>query len=428
MQYDLIVVGGGPGGLMAAKTAAEDGLKVLVIERKRDLTKIGRNCAQIFYVRKRSPTTKGFLSDGYIEKVAVEYSFDTTKFIFPSPGFSLEYKGPLKPYYNWIDVSPSKHLIYSRRNVLWGFFFDKEIFLTELLAAAQNAGAEVWPQTMAIGAENTPDGVKVAVRGKNGEQTLEASRIIAADGMGSRIVESLGLNKKRQLLNSMQLVGYELEGVKTDLPVLSWVNFRIPSISRLRVIFFGLLAGDNTQLISSSEEILQTFMKHPTFAPWFHDARVVKKTAFVGNLRTPIKVPVEGNAVVVGDAGAPVETWIQGAVASAYMAVKAIEKELNGQKGYPGYVDWWQKAFFFNKPDYFRWVVKAFALSNACSDDEEVDHIFQLLQDINKETEGWPQVLIDENLELIKQRKPDFYEKLQQSYAMAEKMLLQGKS
>ena len=49
-KYDLIVVGGGPGGLMAAKTAAEDGLKVLLIERKKDITEINRACTQIFYI------------------------------------------------------------------------------------------------------------------------------------------------------------------------------------------------------------------------------------------------------------------------------------------------------------------------------------------------------------------------------------------
>jgi len=34
VKYGLIVVGGGPRGLMAARTAAEDGLKVVLIERK----------------------------------------------------------------------------------------------------------------------------------------------------------------------------------------------------------------------------------------------------------------------------------------------------------------------------------------------------------------------------------------------------------
>jgi len=52
MKYDLIIIGGGPGGLMAAKTAAEDGLKVVLIERKRNITEINRACSQIFYVRK----------------------------------------------------------------------------------------------------------------------------------------------------------------------------------------------------------------------------------------------------------------------------------------------------------------------------------------------------------------------------------------
>ena len=39
MNYDLIVVGGGPGGLMAAKTAAEDGLKFFSLSAKKILPK-----------------------------------------------------------------------------------------------------------------------------------------------------------------------------------------------------------------------------------------------------------------------------------------------------------------------------------------------------------------------------------------------------
>ena len=34
-RYDLVVVGAGPAGLMAAKVAAEHGLKVALVERKK---------------------------------------------------------------------------------------------------------------------------------------------------------------------------------------------------------------------------------------------------------------------------------------------------------------------------------------------------------------------------------------------------------
>jgi len=432
MKYDLIVVGGGPGGLMAAKTAAEDGLKVILVERKKNITEINRSCVQIFYIRKLSPNKKGLHADGYIEPVSVEVTDKTYRFHFPGPGFSIDYNGPLKPLYNWIEVSPSKYLIYPRKHNIWGYVFDKEALLSELLASAQRAGAEILPETIGMGAENTPDGVKVLVRGKARQQTLEARSAIAADGLNSAIVDSLGLNKKRRVLGpALKLVGYELEGVETDLSPFSWTSISIPSLSPLPTvvtIMMGELADDKHVIVSVLEEDIQKFMKHPNFASWFRNARVVKKTAVVIGAKygvlTAIREPVEGNMVIVGDAGAITETWVQGAVASAYMAVKAIEKEFDGQKGYPKYIDWWQKAFYMHTPDYLQMVYEAFAISTAWTCDEDVDYVYKRFQD----KEAMPHMIIVENLELIKEGRPALYERLKKGFEEAEKMMPKGGS
>ena len=48
--YDLIVVGAGPAGLMAAKAAGEAGLKTAVLERKKDISNIHRSCGGVLNV------------------------------------------------------------------------------------------------------------------------------------------------------------------------------------------------------------------------------------------------------------------------------------------------------------------------------------------------------------------------------------------
>jgi len=419
MKYDLIVVGGGPGGLMAAKTAAEDGLKVVLIERKRNITEINRACTQILYIDAIMPSWEKEegerRADGYIEPISVEVLPEKCRFIFPAPGFSIDYDGILVPYYNWTTVSPSGYYLQTRKpnEKIWGFYFQKEVLLAGLLSSVEKARVEVLTETLALEAENTSDGVKVLVRGKSGEQTLEAKKAIAADGVASRIAESLGLNKNRRAITPpIKILAYDMEGVETDFSRYSFLSIAFHRLGLLSSVGIGLRAKDRvwfytmTAGSTSPSTVLHNFMKHPRYASWFRHARMVKKTAGTVTLHTPIWEPVAGNVVVVGDAGAPVETWVQGALACGYMAVKAIEKELNGQAGYPEYTGWWQKAFYFHNPKYHQRVA-GFNLNQECSG-EEIDYLYHLFQG----RIGWLQGMVSNNLDLVKRDRPELYEKL----------------
>ena len=88
MKYDLIVVGGGPAGLMASKTAAEDGLKVLLIERKKDITEVKRLCGQLTNISLIN--VSGKLKYGYTEPLNFDIGTDKTMVHFPGPGFSID--------------------------------------------------------------------------------------------------------------------------------------------------------------------------------------------------------------------------------------------------------------------------------------------------------------------------------------------------
>jgi flavin-dependent dehydrogenase len=420
MKYDLIIVGGGPAGLVAAQTAADDGLKVLLLERHKDITSTNRTDVSIFY-------WKFILPDEYIEPIDVTLSTGvpmqaagpnsidvSAKFSFTKLGFSVDYRGPVLPYFNYVKMSPSGHRAYCIKNELWGFYFSRECVLRSLHERAQESSAEIVTGAFVTGAANTPDGVSVRVLTGTGEQTLTARKLIVADGIDSKIVESLGLNRGRTE-RRIKISGYILEGVIPQIPDHgAYFSFDIPSLSLIPV-YMGLHAegGDYNlrHLVCDSTRALDAFMRHPGYADWFREARLVRKTAVGGRLHQPVlRDPVAGNVLVVGDAISQ-ESFIQGAIAGGHQGAKAIAKELDGGPGCREYTAWLHQAFaFFANQGHFKAKQDRHIFTMARPGDDDVDLVYRMMQE--RGAVGHPAGFVAENPELIASALPEYHGRL----------------
>ncbi|MBN2599001.1 MAG: geranylgeranyl reductase family protein [Candidatus Thermoplasmatota archaeon] len=165
MKYDVIVVGAGPAGSTAAKTLAEKGISVLILDKAtfpRD-----KPCGGGLPTR----VQKRF---SYIEPFLDSVSYGTT--IFSS---SLRYRCNLV-----------------REKPFLGMVLRKD-FDNRLLSLAQNAGA------IFLGGKSVVDVViqkeKVSVVLEDG-QTMETQMVIGSDGMYSVVAEKTQLSKKLRVL------------------------------------------------------------------------------------------------------------------------------------------------------------------------------------------------------------------------------------
>lgn len=188
-NYDVVVVGGGPAGCMAAKYAANAGAATLIIEED---AKIGEpvQCA------------------GLISKRALEESElkDGTSFI------NGEIKGAVvhSPSTELLLESPDQRAFAIRRNS-----FDQE-----LANAAQRAGAEILLGNRVTKLEKQGDEPKLTITTATakGTQELTAKVVIGADGVRSSVAQRAGLTVTRGFLNCVQIEGeYEIEDAFAEI-------------------------------------------------------------------------------------------------------------------------------------------------------------------------------------------------------------------
>jgi digeranylgeranylglycerophospholipid reductase len=185
-EYDLIVVGAGPGGSWAARAAAEKGARVLLLEKDREVG-VPVRCAEgvgevglksVVHVRER-----------WIASVI------TGVVLIPPSGNEVVVEG-LKDR---------------------GFVLDRKIFDYELAQIAVEHGAEVRTKAYVydlIRDNGSVNGVRVQHLGKNYD--VRAKIVIGADGIESRVGRWAGLRTNVKLRDMESCIQVTLANIKID--------------------------------------------------------------------------------------------------------------------------------------------------------------------------------------------------------------------
>ena len=348
-DYDVIVVGCGPAGLMAVAELKERGIDVLGVDKKPRLD-----------VNLRS--VSGFFIDGQEmngEYIQLEPLKGKTKINFTKCGFSLEYSRPMEGIHHthMISNTGSHFQATSRKKPLY-HLFNPNTWLSDRYNRAKKLDVPFMTGALAVKAKEITSGVEITLRMKGKTFSKTCRKLIASDGLQSRIVRNLGLNKNRQFFMKGPTIEYEMIDVECPLDRGDMYFFgennlgspggviAVPSPrgeGAYRFETMSALPGKN------SYDIIEFFTKKSPLAKWFKKATIVEKSGAIVEVHSPMKTPYHGNILVVGDAACYAECLYQGATMCGYMAAQAMENELKEKKGFEKYTKWWNSSFEWNR-------------------------------------------------------------------------------
>jgi flavin-dependent dehydrogenase len=381
-KYNLIVIGAGPAGLMASWKAAEKGLKVLVVEKKNHICEVLRTTGNVF--RNLNPINGEYLT--------INKGKDSAIVHFHNSNFDLEYSGQLMDCYDSYSFSNSGYCMRTtRKDRPHAYAFSVKTLFQDLKNKAGGLGATFLTGTIAMTAEKSEHGARVQVKKGSTVSWLEADRVIAADGLQSRIAEAMGLNKDRKFYVKGPCFETTFEEVEFPYPVGS-SSIRGKGMTGGRdgfIFLYPSVEGENAYRVMVQTKfpahqglkIIEYFTQESTFASWFKNAKPISRSAAMVTLRSAIVKPSIDSVLFIGDAAAYGETLVAGAMRCGYHAADAVYKEISGEKGFEEYQDFWTSNFEYVKDpmkqaDYTKLLLLYGYLTEA-----ELDFLFKLAEE-----------------------------------------------
>lgn len=278
-EYDVLVVGGGPGGALAAREAAERGLRVGLIE-KRPAIGVPVRCAE---------GVGRDLLEEFMDPDPAWVSAEIDHAVLVAPD---EYRMTLEPSMAGSEV---------------GYVLDRKRFDRELVMQAAEAGADVQVRTRAVAPIMENGAVAGARIEANGViEDVRARVTVAADGVESKFARWAGIDTTVPLAEIETCVQYLMTGIDID-PAATvfylgneiapegyvWV---FPKGERTANVGIGI-SGKKCRDGSRPLDYLNRFVKSH-----FPDGRVIEWIIGGVPVCRPLERTVADGLVIVGDA------------------------------------------------------------------------------------------------------------------------------
>jgi digeranylgeranylglycerophospholipid reductase len=298
-KYDIVVVGAGPAGSMAARAAARSGAKVLLLDRRRELG-VPVQCGEA-------------LSEDPLKDLGIK----------PDPRWIAGRTNAVK------IVSPSGIVVRIAEEKIVGkvgYILDRKVFDKHLAVLAAKEGADIKVGTLVDNLmirSGRIGGVKA--HGMDGKLEVLADVVIAADGVGSRIARLAGMNTALRLVDiesgvQFQMVGVDFEssstmefyfGSKIAPGGYAWV---FPKGEDMANVGLGVLGSRAER---PAIEYLRDFVNK---MPSLRKGKIIEINAGGIPVGGPIKKTVKDNLLVVGDAARQVNALTGGGIDMAMRA------------------------------------------------------------------------------------------------------------
>ena len=349
-DYDVIVVGCGPAGMMACGELAARGVKVLGIDKKPRLD-----------VNIRTASGYCFLDQPFNrEYIKQTPEGKKTRLEYTDTGFTVVYSDRMEGiHHSHMFSDTGKHWQASTTKKPFYHVFNPHKCHSDRYKWAKKNGAEFMTQTLFRNVSQTDKTVEIMVRTDGRDKHLTCKKLIAADGLCSRIAKVTGANKDRTDFGMKgPTIEYELAGVECpydrgDMFFFGAKNFGGRSGGIIMVPSChgkGVFRMETMSVLpaSTATDLIEFFTKKGPFAQWFKNAEIIETSGVVIEFFSPMVIPHRGNILFVGDSAAFGECLYQCAVMAGYKSAECMEMELKGKKGFDEYTQWWG--------DHFEWV------------------------------------------------------------------------